>query len=295
MKVYFRYLAKLSGIDGLKISSDTMASFKIGDVEVTLIPEECSFLLKREVELTAEEIAELCNTEKLYVNNQTSFKHGEYFFEKIRTILHYLKFFYSIKELNEAECHGVPEWSLDEDEWFPISMRFGSKWIPSGIEYLIPDSLLGWMPVLIERKIEPFYAFSFLHAAFREEDDKLKWIIATTAAELAFKEFLARFDKRTGNLITKIPSPPINFLYNKVLFDYTEEHSPFHVELQKGSEIRNNLIHTPNGELHLKGDVAKYLLQVQASILHLQYLLNKDVGVLKFFYEKALQEVESFK
>jgi hypothetical protein len=147
----------------------------------------------------------------------------------------------------------------------------------------------------MDRGIKPFFAFNHLHKAFNEPNSRHQWINATICAELAFKEFLAVYDSKCASLITYAPSPPLPILYKQVLNEQTGEESPFAKELGDGATLRNSLIHKPKHPSPDKKKTDIYLHVVQSAILHLQYLLYKDIPVFKFFYERSVEQLNRIK
>ena len=150
------------------------------------------------------------------------------------------------------------------------------------------------MPVLIEKNIQPFFAFSYLHKALNEKNSRLMWINATISAELAFKEFLSIIDPRSSSLITYAPSPPLGRLYKEVLQDYIGQKSPVCKELSKGAEIRNALIHK-NHQLAPEFEKAMvYIHQVQVAIFHLYTCLYPEDDFFKYLYESSLNKLKLY-
>jgi hypothetical protein len=158
--------------------------------------------------------------------------------------------------------------------------------------YILDDNFLGWIPKLIERGIEPFFAFTHLHKAFLEQNCRHKWINATIAAELAFKEFLAQYDTRATSLITHIPSPPLNRLYRDVLKEYTGVESPMQAVLGNGATLRNHLIHKTTEPTPTIEKANIYIHQVQVAIFHLYSLLYKDDPFFTYLLKHAEGKLE---
>ena len=109
------------------------------------------------------------------------------------------------------------------------------------------------------------------------------WIDSTIAAELAIKEFLIRYRPDWKTLLIELPSPPIHKLYGPVLESLAGEKSPVLKELQKGSEIRNRLIHRA-GESVSREEANEYFMNVETAIFHLLALLYPDDELVKREY-----------
>jgi hypothetical protein len=295
MKIYLKSIKKPKGTEGVQIGTtpETNQSFEYGDVTMTHDSQTNTFILTQTVDLSDSEIDELRNIDKTYEEGTVSFKLVEYLNNRMKEVLAYLKYFYMIPKLDEQlDSGGTTQWSTNNTDWQDIPMKMRYRWEPTSPIYVLPDPLLSWFPILASKNIKPLFAFSHLHKAFNERDTRHQWINATVAAELGFKEFLAKYDKNSASLITYAPSPPLPILYKQVLKDHTGEESPFAEKLGKGASTRNDLIHKPNHRSPNKEKTNLYLHEVQAAILHLQYLLNKDIEILKYFYDRSVAELE---
>lgn len=298
MLLYLRYRAKPNGVEQVQISinADIPVVIQLDDVKVTIVKDEYAFLLEQQIQLDESEVDELRNKNQFYEHGTTAYRLAEYLFEKAKMIVEYIKFFYGIPELDKNfTSQGLPEWSIDEKEWFVIPMKYRSKWIPSGPIYYLPPSLIEWFPILMKHGIRPFFAFNHLHKAFNEKDTRHQWINATISAELAFKEFLSVYDSKCASLITYAPTPPLDILYNQVLKEQTGEASPYSQQLISGASTRNKLIHRPNFKSPDKQATTEYLYMVQSAILHLQYLLYKEIPLFKHLFEKSVSDYENNK
>jgi len=208
----------------------------------------------------------------------------------IRKILEYLRFFFHITDIDEKLIlSGETLWSLDNSSWERIPARnisYSYKW--GSWSYRLSDNFLQTISELTQQNIRPFFACNYLCRAITEENTRHKWINATIAAELAFKEFLSILDQRITTLILNMPSPPIKTLYKVVLKDYTGEESPVWRKLQEGAEKRNKLIHQPNSVSPTEQEATIYIQQVEIAILHLYKLLYKENEFIQYLYENAL-------
>ena len=295
MKVKVRLIAKPIGIENVLITVDSeqTQSINLEGVWISISPNAYNFTLEQSLDIDDRQLDDLNNPDKYYEVGNYAYGLCENLFDKQKTVLKYLKYFYGIPELDEYfSFKGVPEWSQDGTNWKPIEMKHRAKWVPTSPIYHLPEPLIDWLPILIDRGIEPLFAFIHLSKAFNEKDTRHQWIHATIAAELAFKEFLSKYDKKLTSLILKVPSPPLKTLYGDVLFDQTGERSPYLSALHKGTETRNTLIHQPLDSSPEKYDTEVYLLTVQSAILHLQYLLNKEVAVLEYFFKLSVDKLD---
>lgn len=211
----------------------------------------------------------------------------------VQKIIKYLKYFYGIYELDEDyRLNQYYEWSINNKDWLPVPDKRETAWRGINPIYVLDDRLLGWIPKLIERGIEPFFAFTHLHKAFLEQNCRHKWINATIAAELAFKEFLAQYDTRATSLITHVPSPPLNRLYRDVLKEYTGVESPMQAVLGNGATLRNHLIHKTTEPTPTIEKTNIYIHQVQVAIFHLYSLLYKDDPFFNYLLKHAEGKLE---
>lgn len=288
MNIKVKLVAKPNGIEDVQITvySEQTQSIVLDGIIISISPNEYTFTLEQSLDITESQVDDLNNTEKYYEEGNYAYELCENLFSKQRTVLKYLKYLYGIPELDEYfSFSGSPEWSEDGNQWKFVQRKYRSKLIPTGPIYSLPEPLMHWLPILIDKGVEPLFAFIHLSKAFNEKDTRHQWIHATIAAELAFKEFLSKYDKKLTSLILKVPSPPLKDLYGDVLFEQTGERSPYVSALHKGAETRNTLIHQPLDSSPEKHDTQVYLLTVQSAILHLQYLLNKEIAVLDYFFK----------
>jgi len=295
MNVKVRLIAKPTGIENVQITvnSQQTQSITLEGITISISPNAYTFTLEQTIDINNQQFEDLNNRDKYYKEGNYAYELCENLFAKQKTVLKYLKYLYGIPELDERfSFTGVPEWSKDGINWESISMRYEGKWVPTAPIYQLPEPLIHWLPILIGKGIEPLFAFIHLSKAFNDKDTRHQWIHATIAAELAFKEFLSKYDSKLTSLILKVPSPPLRTLYGDVLLEQTGEKSPYVSALHKGAEVRNTLIHQPLESSPDRFDTEVYLLTVQSAILHLQYLLNKDIAVLEYFFKLSADKLE---
>lgn len=294
-QVQIRYSATPNTKNETKVSIDTDENviISLDDVKVTFAKGVFSFLFEQTVELSDDELTKLSDDSVLKEADDIRLKLTSDLRNKASAIIKRLAYYYSIPDvLDSFTAQGFVEWSLDGNEWKQIYNRYEAKWvIAEGGQYYLPKNLPSWYDKLIN--IEPLMAFEFLHKAFNEDNHKVSWILATVSAELAFKEFVSRYDSRLSYLITNMPSPPIEKLYGQILQDLTGQQSSFYKELQKGAATRNALIHNPLTEPKLPFPLKDYLMMVRSAILHLSYLLHNDMEIFKYFYNRSIGELNS--
>jgi len=122
---------------------------------------------------------------------------------------------------------------------------------------------------------QPLLAAQHLHEARRHRGTRFRWIVATTAAELAIKEALLRMEPKFAPLLLEMPSPPLGRLYSSVLEAVSGERSPFLRAIQKGVEIRNRLVHRPSEPDPDPQDAADYVSDVDGALRHLRRLCRR--------------------
>lgn len=127
---------------------------------------------------------------------------------------------------------------------------------------------------LIEDKEEPMIAYHFLDIASSTNDPKIKWVVGTIALEVAIKEAIISIDGRLEVLFNEIPSPPLRKLYKHVLKSLTGYESPFYNDIQKGSTIRNKIVHKPSKIVIEAQDAVNYLSMINIALDHLTYLVR---------------------
>jgi hypothetical protein len=127
-----------------------------------------------------------------------------------------------------------------------------------------------------------FMAFRFLNSALNDDVPEFKILDATTAAELAIKEFLIRKNPALEKLLSELQSPPLPKLYGSILEQYSSvpgkngEKSPRLKVLDYGNQLRNKIIHSPT-KLEIPEFFAYfYCINVESAICHLLTLLYPD-------------------
>lgn len=290
--INIRYKATPTMVDGTQISIDTdkpKISIEIDGIILTVIKDQFDFLFETKITVSDEELEKLKDVTSIVGEEDIRVKVSDEMRNKVREILKRLTYYYGIMKIKETfTAIGNVEWSLDEVKWFQIITKYPSKWVPAAGIYYLPENLPSLYPQLL--KEEPFLAFEFLHKAFNESNPKFSWISATVAAELAFKEFVSRFEPRFAYLITNLPSPPLNKLYNHTLNELVGVSSPFHSKLKDGYDFRNKIVHNPKTEFNPPFALDMYLQIVQSALLHLTHLLSKDT-VSQYFYNSSVSKL----
>ncbi len=162
------------------------------------------------------------------------------------------------------------EWSLGDNQWFPI---------PRGLRMNVGLSSLGNLNAITAKSLqellswdeEALVATSYLHQARNSKNRRYQWIYATMAAELAIKEILMRIEPKLQVILEILPSPPLNKLYGDVLESVAGVRSTSLSTLQNGAQKRNQLVHNPksptptfnevNGYIDFIEDRVKWLLK----------------------------------
>lgn len=109
----------------------------------------------------------------------------------------------------------------------------------------------------------------------------------------AIKEFLGTYKPDLLPILTHLPSPPLNKMYGELLNDLTGQKSPVVSSLNKGAQIRNDLVHKPNVIPPSKQQINQYLLEVNLAIMHLQYLCSPQNDAMTFLFEKAKEDLKN--
>jgi len=180
---------------------------------------------------------------------------------------------------------GSTEWSKDQVEWkhFPrqLSVTAETRWVVP-----LANEVIHQVQEEIDSGISPLIGVRHLHRARRESMPHHKWIDATIAAELAIKEILIRARPELERLLLEVPSPPLSKLYGSLLEHYVGERSPYLSRLQRGVELRNELVHRPNATRIDGQEAIDYVDTVEAAILHALRLLYPKDALLKWKYER---------
>jgi hypothetical protein len=115
----------------------------------------------------------------------------------------------------------------------------------------------------------------------QEAEPRFRWIDITIALELAIKEALIRKNKEIEMLILEMPSPPLTKLYGSIMQHYLGEKSPFIATIQKGVEVRNKLMHRPEGVAITQEEAGEYLKDAHKAINHIFRLLYPEWTIAK--------------
>jgi len=205
--------------------------------------------------------------------------------EATRRVLTTIKYCLKQRDIDEALFSAKPTyWSLDKVNWKRMPRKL---YVAVDIEECLPlnENSAADIQDYLERGPDPFLALKFLHRAQRERNSRYKWIDATIAAELAIKEALIILDPDIETLLMEVPSPPLHKLYGPVLEHYTNERSPKVSKLSEGAEVRNKLIHRPQGAPIPHQKAIEYVKDVEAAIGHLFSLLYPEYYSRHYFVD----------
>jgi hypothetical protein len=125
----------------------------------------------------------------------------------------------------------------------------------------------------------PLIGMRHLFRAMQESEPRFRWIDITIALELAIKEALIRKNPAIELLILEMPSPPLTKLYGSIMKHYLGEKSPYVNVIQKGVEVRNKLMHRPDGVAITQDQAADYLRDAHKAINHVFLLLYPDWAI----------------
>ncbi|MCT6944481.1 SEC-C domain-containing protein [Bacillus thuringiensis] len=140
----------------------------------------------------------------------------------------------------------------------------------------------------------PFIAFKYLIKAKNEEENEIKWINATIAAELAVKEFYMNYDEKLNFIVLEMPSPPLYKMYGKMLESITGKKCSKLKSIQKGVEIRNSLVHRPSEQKLSTPQVNEYISDVETSIFELLDILGQDKKFVDDFNEYEQDRIKLY-
>lgn len=299
MKVYIKGTFKPFGQNGVTIDVNPTNRFQeqyIGHIKISIRPGEKEFTAQTHIDIS-DGLLDYFKGSESNDSLLSEYKTIQMpMHEAIENIVKYLKYFYGIPEIDDLDENirmaSLYYWSLDGLKWDLVPERFESKWIGADIVYVLDDNLLSWMPVLTQRKVETFFAFTHLHKAFNETNTRHQWINATIAAELAFKEFITLYKPDTAPLIAYLPSPPLDKMYKTLLREYAGIESPMHKFLSKGATKRNELVHKPRQMRPTQQETLIYLLQVQVAILHLYTILYPNDPFFEYLFNHANSKLQ---
>ena len=164
-------------------------------------------------------------------------------------------------------------WSDDRINWHCISIRYFLTHGLSDYPLVLTKERAQIIQEYIVNNQEPFISLRHLHRAKIELNPRFRWIEATTAAELAIKEFLLRYVPNIQALLLELPSPPITKLYGAILESYTGQRSPKVKQLGIGIGKRNKLVHRPEEISISYEESEEYVRDVEIAIFHLLKIL----------------------
>lgn len=191
-------------------------------------------------------------------------------FTAIDRLVDMLKFTAPIDEI--SGWGGELSWSTNRADWYTTPLVGPGGYGTRKMSFFTVDSEhFGAIQAQIDANVRAFSAFGDLsHAHSHGVDPRRRWIYATTAAELAIKEFLALSRPELGSLLSKLPSPPLAKLYGEILEEYsTGGRSPALAWMGPGASLRNALIHSPDKIQISQADSWAYTRAVTVAIYDL--------------------------
>lgn len=128
----------------------------------------------------------------------------------------------------------------------------------------------------LTRGYAPLTGMRHLYRAMQEDEPRFRWIDTTIALELCIKEALIRRKPEIETLLIELPSPPLTKLYGSLMKWAFGVRSPYGREIEKGMQVRNQLVHRPTGVTVKAEDAHDYLESAGKAIGHLFSLLYPD-------------------
>lgn len=174
------------------------------------------------------------------------------------------------------------EWSTDGNEWKRLPQSLTATVDLEGGRSL-DDKGVRYLQQLLDEEFEPFFAYQHFLRARSESLPHYKWIDATIAAELAIKECLSQIEPKVQKFLEEVPSPPLHKMYGELLKHYGGQRSPMVREIQKGSEKRNKLVHTPAERVDAQSAVV-YTFDVEEALYHLLTVLYPNNEAIEYFF-----------
>lgn len=188
--------------------------------------------------------------------------------EAIKSLIKLIKYhlgYYSLKD--NLPCDS--EWSEDGSTWCRLKT---GPYLDTDRPFSSPDlvPLSELIQESLDLEVEPFLGLDLLHRAKLEEDTVIKWILATTAAELAIKKALIYADSNLQAQLIDQRSPTlINLLDQGCLEDHLGGRSSYHCELRAGAQRRNTMVHKPLGVSPSRAEAFEYVTLVEKAIFEL--------------------------
>jgi hypothetical protein len=161
------------------------------------------------------------------------------------------------------------EWSLDGLTWSPLRRARLTGVMRTHPQYSLGSATASEIALRFAAGEQPLVAFEYIREARRASDDRIAWIAATIAAEIGIKEMIGRVAPQLVPLLLELPSPPLHKLYGKVWSAVAGSSSSFVRDLQRGAEVRNQLVHKP-ASVDLEAQaVSDYIANVEAALYEL--------------------------
>jgi len=175
---------------------------------------------------------------------------------------------------------GASRWSLDGRNWSTLPTFIFLNGAYGHVLHKLDTEWATRIQKAIDAGEHPLIGVEFWHEAWRQKEDRSRWILATTAAELAIKEALSMLNPSLMTLLLEVPSPPLHKLYGRILDDAAGANSRSAIDkkirkgLQDGVKIRNKIVHRPESINLDLDDVIGYLQTVGGAIKSLPELIR---------------------
>lgn len=194
----------------------------------------------------------------------------EAMFTEMDRLINIFRFTTPIEDI--SGWNGELSWSINRNDWYSTPSVGPGGYSTRDLSLFTVDSdRFNAIQDQIDANVRAFAAFDDLsHASSSSIDPRRRWIHATTAAELAIKEFLARSTPKLAPLLSKLPSAPIVKLYGEILEEYSADgRSPALAWMGPGASLRNALIHSPDKIQIPEADSWKYTRAVTVALYDL--------------------------
>lgn len=291
LKGCYTVLGKIKCKDKGKRFSFTVTVEDASNVIVRISPEHGTIESFHEAEISDEMVSFLReyvhDTSKKLPQNlrQELSKATSVLSQSTRRVLTQIKYGLNQTDLDE-QLFSVRDvyWSLDGQKWERLPMVTTVVGRVDTFLFLTDETFQAIQEHLESEAPEPFLALWHVHRARREGNPRHKWIDATIAAELGIKEFLLRKQPELKALLLELPSPPLHKLYGSILEEYAGERSPWRNKINKGAEVRNELLHIPYHKTIDPWKANEYVDDVQSAIYHLLALLYPGDPLVDAFH-----------
>lgn len=150
----------------------------------------------------------------------------------------------------------------------------GGSWMSSSVTYSTGGASA--MQEGFDKDYRPLIGMRHLFRAMQETEPRFRWIDITIALELSIKEALIRKRPDMEMLILEMPSPPLTKLYGSIMEHYLGQRTPYSKVIDEGVQIRNKLLHRPDGVEISTEKASEYLRDAHKAINHVFLLLYPD-------------------